>query len=168
MGLGLTLLARRYIDDEARFRREFSHPVLLWKAPPEAPRDPLVLGTNILGLHSKRPRSNDPVVFPVAKAPKRGNSFAMGISIGRTENNDLAIDDTSVSRFHAYFTGSNATQWTLVDAGSRNGTWVGSHRLAAKTDHLLRDKCNIRFGDVRVVFYLPEGFFDFLKEQLDG
>src|SRR5688572_28096960 len=40
-------------------------------------------------------------VFPLVK--KRGAPFADMITVGRTANNDVVIDDVTVSRFHAFF-----------------------------------------------------------------
>ncbi len=58
-------------------------------------------------------------MFPLAKKP--GASFADRITIGRTPNNDVVIDDSSVSRFHAYVRRAGDA-WSVADAGSKNGS----------------------------------------------
>src|SRR5689334_10029496 len=41
----------------------------------------------------------EPIVFPVVK--NQENAFGRGITVGRTGNNDVVLDDGTVSRFHA-------------------------------------------------------------------
>jgi hypothetical protein len=50
------------------------------------------------------------------------------ITVGRAPSNDIVIDDSTVSKSHAWFR-ERGPRLELVDAGSRNGTWVGSLRL---------------------------------------
>ena len=49
--------------------------------------------------------------------------------VGRTEDNDLAIDHPQVSRHHARFE-RVAARWTVTDLGSTNGTYVNGQRVA--------------------------------------
>src|SRR5204862_390291 len=68
-------------------------------------------------------------LFPLVKKP--GASFADRITIGRTHNNDIAIIDHSVSRFHAYVRQVGAG-WVVADAGSKNGSWLRGAVLEAR------------------------------------
>jgi predicted component of type VI protein secretion system len=58
----------------------------------------------------------------------------MVLTIGRREGCDIPLDyDTQVSRLHArvvYDPGAQA--FSLEDAGSRNGTYLGSDRLSGR------------------------------------
>ncbi len=59
----------------------------------------------------------------------------MVLTIGRREGCDIPLDyDTQVSRIHARLVYSPASQsFYLEDAGSRNGTFVGSNKLTERT-----------------------------------
>jgi pSer/pThr/pTyr-binding forkhead associated (FHA) protein len=69
-----------------------------------------------------------PLVLAVRKT---NDTFPSMITVGRTENNDIAIPDVSVSRFHAFFH-HHGKELELADAGSRNGTFVGAQQLPSK------------------------------------
>src|SRR3712207_3012192 len=64
----------------------------------------------------------EPIVFPVVK--NQENAFGRGITVGRTGNNDVVLDDGTVSRFHAWFQRETDGRYTLTDAGSKNGSFV--------------------------------------------
>lgn len=142
-------------------RVDLTVPVLLWEAPPVQPSDSQILGATDSGKKQQsRPTRTEPLVLPLRKGPSRSNAFVMGITVGRTENNDLVLADTSVSRFHAYFLeDARRKVWRLVDAESKNGTWVGAQKLQQSTQVELQDKARLRFGDVELTFLLPESFF---------
>lgn len=52
------------------------------------------------------------------------------LSIGRTKENDLAIDDISVSKFHASMMFNENDVLVVADTGSTNGTFVNRERIA--------------------------------------
>jgi pSer/pThr/pTyr-binding forkhead associated (FHA) protein len=106
----------------------------------------------------------EPIVFMLGKT--KDNAFQRGVTVGRTANNDLVLDDVSVSRFHAWFQRENSTgEWSLVDAGSKNGTLVGGQRLTLKKPFPLIQESSIRFGQVDVRFLLPSEFILLLKSR---
>ena len=51
-------------------------------------------------------------------------------SIGRTRENDLWLDDESVSKHHASFVLNAEKQLLVADTGSTNGTFINENRLA--------------------------------------
>jgi pSer/pThr/pTyr-binding forkhead associated (FHA) protein len=59
----------------------------------------------------------------------------MVLTIGRREGCDIPLDyDTQVSRLHARIVYEPVSQgFSLEDAGSRNGTYLGSDRLTGRT-----------------------------------
>lgn len=70
------------------------------------------------------------------------------ISIGRTEGNDLVIDQPKVTRWHAQVQRKGGI-FILKDLGSTNGTWKG----AEKVDQLiLQDGDSFHIGDAQIVF----------------
>jgi hypothetical protein len=72
---------------------------------------------------------------------KTQSAFGNMITVGRTANNDVMIDDSHISRFHAFFR-PEGDGFELVDAGSRNGTWCGEYRILPKGP-----VCRVRAGD---------------------
>ncbi len=56
------------------------------------------------------------------------------LSIGRGLDNDIVLEDASVSRHHAEVTREGA-RLEIRDLGSRNGTWVNAARVSAAAIH---------------------------------
>jgi pSer/pThr/pTyr-binding forkhead associated (FHA) protein len=83
--------------------------------------------------------STSPVLLAIRKVQA---SFPNMITIGRTANHDIVIEDVQVSKFHAFFRVGNG-KMELFDAGSRNGTWVGDRKLEPKGAGLV-----VQGGDV--------------------
>jgi pSer/pThr/pTyr-binding forkhead associated (FHA) protein len=77
----------------------------------------------------------------VMAVAKTQSAFGNMITVGRTANNDITVDDSHISRFHAFFR-VHGDAFELVDAGSRNGTWCGEYRILPKGPI-----CNLRIGD---------------------
>jgi hypothetical protein len=69
--------------------------------------------------------------------------------IGRAWEAEVSLPSAKVSRRHARIA-VVGTRATLEDLGSRNGTFVGSERVAAVRE--LRDGDAIRCGDVGLIF----------------
>lgn len=70
------------------------------------------------------------------------------LSIGRFEDNDLALDYEKVSRHHARLE-RKGEGFRLKDLNSRNGTWMGAQRV---DDQPLRNGDTFRTGPVTFVF----------------
>lgn len=111
-----------------------------------------------------QPQANDPPVYFVEKAARTGNAFALGVTIGRVESNDIAIDDASISRFHAFLQQDAKTGgWLLCDADSKNGTALDGEPLAASAKVPLRDGAVITLGHASLRFLLPQTLHALLK-----
>jgi hypothetical protein len=165
MAKGLLYYARQYVSNRKALEASLSSPLLLWEAPPVAPlteRWRITAG----GLAGNRPRAGEPLVYEVKKGAAKGNPFAMGVTMGRMDNNDVVLDDESVSRFHAWLQ-QDAKGWTLVDADSRNGTWLAGKKLAAKEKVLVADGQKLKLGSVELNFYEPKTFLAQLKDLVD-
>jgi len=75
------------------------------------------------------------------------------ITIGRRVENDVALSwDNDVSRRHAELRRA-PEGWTLVDEGSRNGSYLNGRRVRGR--HPLRDGDVLRFGNTVVLFRSP-------------
>jgi len=150
----------KFLGDEAGFHRTVMHPVLLWQAPPSKKEAPLLFATRA-GEKAKRPSPGRAMFFFVEKSAK--NAFADEVTVGRTANNDITIEENSVSRFHAYFKpGKKGAPWAVVDAKSTAGTYVGGKRLAPKTPVSIANETHLRIGDVELQFLDPDGFWRYL------
>jgi hypothetical protein len=78
-----------------------------------------------------KPEAMRLLVFPVEKRP--GSAFASRVSIGRTEQCDITIPDSRISKLHAYLEADSTGSYVLVDNGSRNGTKVNGRPLTPNT-----------------------------------
>jgi pSer/pThr/pTyr-binding forkhead associated (FHA) protein len=155
----------RLLANEPGFRESLTAPVLLWPSPPAAKPETLLLATEA-GSSAPRAQPGKPVFFDVQKTET--NAFAAQIAIGRTANNDIAIADNSVSRFHAWITAPDGKRrWRLTDAESSVGTWVGMKRLKPRTAHELHDQDRVRFGNVELTYLEPESFIAYLLKMAE-
>lgn len=138
-------------------------PGLVWEAPPTKLTDSGHWEMTDAGQAMMRPRAGEPLIFMVEKGSATNNPFAMGVTVGRVESNDIVVDDGSVSRFHAWLQRDERTKdWSLTDAESKNGTWVDGVQLAGKQRVVLRDGAKLKFGDVVMEFFLPAALKHFV------
>ena len=76
------------------------------------------------------------------------------IGAGRAQDNELIIDDQSLSRRHARLN-FEAGRLLVEDLGSANGTFIGSQRIEANTPCLVPEDDVLRLGDVEVRYTPP-------------
>ena len=69
------------------------------------------------------------------------------VSVGRDPENDLVIDDPSISRQHAFLRVDIAGVW-IEDRHSSNGTFIGGQRLNPEVPMRIPSGKGIRFGTV--------------------
>lgn len=74
------------------------------------------------------------------------------ISVGRSAENALTIDDQSVSKIHAALVLGKEKQLMVADTGSTNGTFINGQRIAYGKASAFDDDAKIRFGTVEVAF----------------
>lgn len=72
------------------------------------------------------------------------------LSVGRTKENDLQIDDPSVSKIHAALVLNSDKQLMVADTGSTNGTFINDGRIAYGKAILINDTDKLRIGTVNV------------------
>lgn len=156
-GVLLTRFARPMILDPSL--RTLTVPLLFWES---ITRRAAGADSTMPGGPVTRPSVGDPLVFEVRKSLEMMNAI-IDVSIGRTPNNDIVIDDGSVSRFHAVLKHDERSgEWSLADANSSNGTFVRGERLKPETPFVLFDDEPIVFGSVSARFLTPAGFFRYL------
>jgi pSer/pThr/pTyr-binding forkhead associated (FHA) protein len=75
--------------------------------------------------------------------------------IGRDPSSTIAVLQTSVSRTHAEIRRDGERDaWTIVDLGSRNGTFLDGVQVPAHTPQPLGDRQFVGIGEVELVFVL--------------
>lgn len=82
------------------------------------------------------------------------------LSVGRAKENDLWLDDASVSKIHASLALNAETQLTLADTGSTNGTFVNEDRIAYGKAITINDGDKVKFGTIEVVFERQKQFVE--------
>jgi hypothetical protein len=166
----LTAWMTRYIRDPAEVERALVDPVLLYEPPETEDTDDSLADhrfKTVSGVGAPAIGGGEPVVIAVKK--QKDNAFQRGITVGRTSNNDLVIDDPSVSRFHAWFQHDDRSgEWSVADAGSKNGTSISGERLKAKKLVVLVKDTRLRFGSIEVTFLMPKNFLRVLKARTAG
>ena len=94
----------------------------------------------------------------INQGPNAGSTYPLRgrvITIGRSPDNSIVIDDSSVSRHHARLTWQGHA-YALEDLGSSNGTWVNNARI--KRPVLLNPGDSIGVGQsVSATFGSPSG-----------
>ena len=109
----------------------------------------------------------DPLVCVLEKS--KDNVFQRRVTMGRTTNNDIVLEDASVSRFHGWLQKDEGSgKWTITDAGSKNGTWVSSLKLIAKKPVILENAARVRVGSLELTFYTAPGFKQLIQQRSTG
>lgn len=90
-------------------------------------------------------------LFVVVRGPLAGARYVLDrdvTSIGRHPDANLLLDDVTVSRHHAEVR-RHGDLMMLVDMGSLNGTYVGSHRVE---EHPLSMGDKVQIGRFKLVY----------------
>jgi len=74
------------------------------------------------------------------------------LSVGRTKENDLSIDDQSVSKIHASLTIDDRGNLIVADTGSTNGTFINGERIPYGKAVFVGNGGIVKFGSVEVSF----------------
>jgi pSer/pThr/pTyr-binding forkhead associated (FHA) protein len=72
--------------------------------------------------------------------------------VGRTKDNDLPIEDQSVSKIHATLVLNSERTLLVADTGSTNGTFINDKRIAYGRAFPISTADKVKFGNIEVVF----------------
>ncbi|MEO6988696.1 MAG: FhaA domain-containing protein [Aquihabitans sp.] len=111
------------------------------------PGVPTAVAVSPVGLAAEAPKSSGSVAIVRSDTGQRHRITDVPLTIGRSKDRDITIDDTRVSRAHARIEPRKGAVF-VVDEGSSNGTTVGSTRLTANTPHRVRPGETITVGPV--------------------
>ena len=74
------------------------------------------------------------------------------ISIGRSVDNLLQIEDASVSSHHAQLVSGENGDYILEDLGSTNGTRLNGKTIKEGESHKLHNGDKVRFGSIETIY----------------
>ena len=72
------------------------------------------------------------------------------LNVGRAADNELTLNDASVSKIHAALLMTAEGALLVADTGSTNGTYLNGRRIAYGESRLIEDGDVVGFGDVEV------------------
>ncbi len=103
----------------------------------------------------------------VLSGPEEGKEFELTgqetFLIGRSDDNNIILDDTSLSRHHVTLQYQNDA-WTIRDEGSRNGTFLNEAKLDPAITTPLNNLDLIRIGIYELRFATQEFTEDDIKD----
>lgn len=94
-------------------------------------------------------------------APRSGQAHLV---LGRDDENDLVVQDATVSRVHLFLT-PRPGGWAVRDGGSSNGSWVDDWRLDPGDSIELANGVKLRAGAVQLTFYEAAGLFARVQQK---
>jgi pSer/pThr/pTyr-binding forkhead associated (FHA) protein len=89
----------------------------------------------------------------VKRGPNAGSTFLLQdetTKVGRNPNNDVFLDDVTVSRSHAVFERRRGGQWFVRDVGSLNGTYVNGEQV---DETKLATGDGVQIGKFKLTFF---------------
>ncbi len=84
------------------------------------------------------------------------------MTVGRSPETDIHIDDPVVSRLHARIDKTGKGRWTITDLDSRNKTYYNGQAVKSL---LLTNKDIFYLGSIKVIFQDPSGISDEKTQQ---
>ena len=88
------------------------------------------------------------------------------VTLGRAANNDVCVDERSISRLHAEFR-ANKNGFVLSDKASSQGSRINGKRLSPGHSQELRSGDILEFGDVKFLFLSAESFWERVDVFMD-
>ncbi|MBN2495672.1 MAG: FHA domain-containing protein [Deltaproteobacteria bacterium] len=151
---------------DAAFRERFCHPFFLY-ADEHGSTAFKSVHTQMSDSSAKGVSgSNKPITDFRCLTPRAGpdGSFPSKMLVGRSQNRDLAIEHSTVSKRHAFIVlDEEKNAWKLGDSGSTNGTFLNGRTVDSGEPVYIRDGNIVSFGDCDYLFYSPEGFAAMLE-----
>jgi hypothetical protein len=96
--------------------------------------------------------SGEKAMVVIARGPQKGSRFlitAEGVSIGRSTESSIFLDDVTVSRSHAQIKREDSGAFVLVDNASLNGTYLNN---VSVEKNVLKNRDEIQIGKFHFVF----------------
>lgn len=87
------------------------------------------------------------------------------IGVGRTRENDLVIEDDSISKIHAALVLNPEKMLLVADTGSTNGTFINGQRIAYGRAFPIGENDKVKFGTVEVFLRKVPKQTDFATQE---
>jgi hypothetical protein len=84
------------------------------------------------------------------------------VSIGRTQDNDVVVEEKSISKAHASVRPVDTGAWEMCDLQSRNGIKINGGKVARGACAPLKSGDVVHLGDVALLFLAPQDLFEAL------
>jgi len=142
--------------EPAAFERLHPHDWLVWEAgrwhPPG--RDGRTLASGAIAP----PGSGESLAIALRSDPRRPH-----LTLGRGAENDIVVDDATLSRVHLVLMCPEGGGWTVRDAGSSNGTRLEGALLGAGKPEPLASGSRLQAGSVHFTFLDSAALLERLK-----
>ncbi|MCU0695615.1 MAG: FHA domain-containing protein [Myxococcaceae bacterium] len=154
-GVPLSMLARQALVLGSGLAARYPTPFLVWEpgSRVEAAPTPVPV-TTVVPLEAARPKSpleGDPLCFAL-----KLEGAATRLSVGRSLDNDLVLDDLTISRVHFFLSTRGEGQWVLwVAPDAHASTLVRRMSVQPGDEVQLVDRCTISAGGIHLTFYAP-------------
>ncbi len=150
---------------ESAFLEKYNHPFLLYPGKHghggfrsyHTQMADRTQGANLAG--SGKPLRDFMVLSPASSAKGKVPNKLL---VGRSDDKDLSIDHSTVSKRHAFIIKDESGSYKLGDAGSTNGTFLNGQRVETGEPVFIKDGNILSFGDCDYLYYSPRGFIDIL------
>ena len=155
--------------DLPAFTQAHPHDWLLWEP---GRWKPPASATLMLGDAPPLPTASLASHPQVASTKASGEALALGLlpavsgnfTVGRGTECDAPINDGTLSQLHLVLMRGANGDWTVRDAGSKNGSWLDGRKLDAGQPQPLRDGTRIVAAQVAFTFYSPGGMLARIKQ----
>jgi len=156
-------------EDPAEFQRDNPDHVFVQRGDLESKLSSSATASRI-GSRSSLILNENPELLRVHLIGPYGSHDFKGTlySVGSDAANDVHLDHESILRRHAQLFFKSGI-WQVADLGSPEGVAIGEppQKLEPKKIVELNNSNVVRFGQVPVTYFTPQGFYDFLTLQKD-
>ena len=125
-----------------------------WKPPASAT---VMLGESSSSLPAAK-TSGEALGLALVTSPS-GN-----FTLGRGNECDAPINDGTLSQLHLVFQRGTNGEWTVRDAGSKNGSWIDGKKMESGKPAPLRDGTRVVAAQVAFTYYTPAGMLARIKQ----
>ena len=100
--------------------------------------------------------SGEKAMVVIARGPQKGSRFLItseGVSIGRSTESSIFLDDVTVSRSHAQIKREDMGAFVLVDNASLNGTYLNN---VSVEKNVLKNGDEIQIGKYHLILFVGD------------
>lgn len=162
----LSVLIRQQLTLKEDFRKRYPHPWLVWEAG----------AWDVSGAGEQNVGRTVPPVDDLQDCLPTGDVMAFelevsenskALTLGRSAQNDIVINDTTVSREHLVLTASSPDAWTVETKGPEQQLSVSGRNVVHGTSVPLRPGDVLKVGGVLLTLYDPDSFDRRLRSEAE-